>query len=256
MPPADDPGPKGPTLSAVLPCHEEAANIDAVVDALFIAASACDAIPLEILLVCTLAGRDGTLERARALAARDRRVRVVTQGRSPAGYGGAIRLGVAAARAPWVVLLDADGQLDPTELHRLWALRGPRTAVLGVRADRHDSSARRLASRVYARVARWALPDLPFATDPDCAFKLLPRAGIEAARLRSTSGAVNLELLAQLHARGYGWIERPVTHRARVAGTARFERTVGPLGAMPRPGAALEVLRDVAALGVRRFMPS
>ena len=67
---------------------------------------------------------------------------------------------------------------------------------------------------------------------------------------------MNLELLAGLHAAGFAWVEVPVTHRPRRAGTARFEVAAGPLGGLPRPSAALEVLRDVLALGVRRFVRS
>jgi len=243
-----------PELSAVLPCHEEAANLERVVTALSAAAEDCGVRSMEVLLVSTVAARDGTPEVARALARQDARLRVIDQGRTPAGYGGAVRLGLAAARAPWVLLLDADGQLDAAELPRLWPLRGPRTAVIGVRSPRRDSWARRLAGSVYRRGARWALGGLPAVQDPDCAFKLLPRAPIEPERLRSTSGAVNLELLANLHARGFTWREVPVTHHPRRAGSARFELALGPFTGLPRPAAAFELLRDVAALSVRRLV--
>lgn len=250
----EDLAPGAPELSVVLPCHEEAANLERTVAALRAATEACDLRSLEVLLVSTVAARDGTPELARALAKGDGRLRVLDQGRTPAGYGGALRLGLAAARAPWILVLDADGQLDPTELPRLWRLRGPRTAVLGVRSPRRDSWARRLAGSAYRRGARWALGGVPAVEDPDCAFKLLPRAAVEPERLRSTSGAVNLEILASLHARGFTWVEVPVTHLPRRAGKARFELDIGPFAGLPRPGAALEILCDVVALSVRRLV--
>ncbi|MCC6557008.1 MAG: glycosyltransferase [Polyangiaceae bacterium] len=245
-----------PELSAVLPCHEEAENLEGVVTALCAAAGACGIRSMEVLLVCARAARDGTPALARALSARDARVRVIDQGRTPPGYGGAVRLGLGAARAPWVLLLDADGQLDPGELGRLWPLRAPLRAVIGVRSPRRDAAARRVAGHAYRSVARWALPGLPAVQDPDCAFKLLPRAAIDPERLRLTSGGLNLELLAAMHDRGATWVEVPVTHRPRRAGIARFEVTAGPLSGLPRPGAALELLRDVVALASRRLVRS
>jgi glycosyltransferase involved in cell wall biosynthesis len=249
-------GDEAPELSAILPCHEEAANLEGVVAALESGAQQCGVRFLEVLLVCSRAARDGTPEVARALAVDDARLRVLQQGPTPAGYGGALKLGLQHARAPWVLILDADGQLDPSELPLLWHRRGPRTAVLGVRSSRSDSWPRRLAGNAYRRSARWALGRLPRVADPDCAFKLFPREAVDSERLRSTSGAVNLELLASLHARGVAWAEVPVTHHPRRAGKGRFEVALGPLHGLPRPGAALELLHDVVALRLRRLVGS
>ncbi|MCC6523745.1 MAG: glycosyltransferase [Polyangiaceae bacterium] len=253
---APDPAPPAepPELSAVLPCHEEAENLADTLDAVLAGAAAAGVRTLEVVLVCTDRARDGTPALARARAARDPRVRVVTQGRVPAGYGGAVRLGLAAARAPWVLLCDADGQLDPRELPRLWSLHGSQTAVFGVRTPRRDSGARRLAARAYRAAATLALAGLAVPVDPDCALKLLPRAPLVAARLRATSGAVNLELVAALARRGVGWVEVPVTHRPRRAGTPRFELERGPFAGLPRPSAALELLGDVVRLAGRRLV--
>jgi dolichol-phosphate mannosyltransferase len=249
-------GDGAPELSAILPCHEEAANLERVVAALDVGARQSGVRALEVLLVCSLAARDATPEVARALAAKDARLRVIQQGQTPAGYGGALRLGLEHAHAPWVLILDADGQLDPSELPLLWHQRAPCTAVLGVRSTRSDSWPRRLAGTAYRRSACWALGRLPRVADPDCAFKLFPREAVDPERLRSTSGAVNLELLASLHARGLAWVEVPVTHLPRRAGKGRFEVTLGPLHGLPRPAAALELLHDVVALRLRRLVGS
>ncbi|MBI4954146.1 MAG: glycosyltransferase [Myxococcales bacterium] len=252
--PGRTPPAEPPELSAILPCHEEAENLADALGAVLAGAETAGVRALEVVLVCTDRARDGTPALARALALGDARVRVISQGRAPAGYGGAVRLGLAAARAPWVLLCDADGQLDPLELPRLWALRGAGTAVFGVRTPRRDSGARRLAARAYRAAATLALAGIAVPGDPDCALKLLPRAPLAAARLRATSGAVNLELVAALARRGVGWVEVPVTHRPRRAGTPRFELRRGPFAGMPRPSAALEVLGDVVHLAGRRLV--
>ena len=240
-----------PHLSVVLPCHEEANNLAPVVSALSVAAANASIASLEVLLVCSRAARDGTLRLAHALAAEDGRLRVVEQGARPRGYGGALRLGLAAARAPFVLLLDADGQLDPAELGCLWPLRGERRAVVGVRTERRDALARVVASRMYRAIARRLVPAAGAASDPDCAFKLLPMAAVDLRTLAATSGAVNLELLAGLRDAGCELVEVPVTHRPRQSGTARFELS-GAFAGWPRPAAALEMLRDVVALAWRR----
>jgi glycosyltransferase involved in cell wall biosynthesis len=56
------------------------------------------------------------------------------------GYGAALRTGLAAAREPWCVFLDGDGQVDPLELPRLVTAVGDADIVAGYRAARADPS--------------------------------------------------------------------------------------------------------------------
>jgi hypothetical protein len=87
----------------------------------------------------------------------------------------------------------------------------------------------------------------------DCAFKLLRRELLNGPPLRSKTGAVNAEIVARALGAGGRLEQLPVTHRARLAGTARFQTR---LGALPRPRETLSILGDVAALAGRRFVQS
>jgi peptidoglycan/xylan/chitin deacetylase (PgdA/CDA1 family)/GT2 family glycosyltransferase len=66
---------------------------------------------------------DGTAAVAEHAARRDSRIRVV---RGPhAGVGAARNRGLAEARAPWLLFLDADDWLEPTHLERTTGATGP-----------------------------------------------------------------------------------------------------------------------------------
>jgi len=92
-----------PTLSVVIPVHNEAAHIGATIDAL-VAALEADGFEAELVLVDD-GSTDGSGETARA-AARDRLpVRIIDQPNR--GRFEARRAGLAAAKAELVLLLDA-----------------------------------------------------------------------------------------------------------------------------------------------------
>jgi glycosyltransferase involved in cell wall biosynthesis len=63
---------------------------------------------------------DGTWERLQAWPARDGRVRLARHPQNR-GKGAAVRSGLALARAPVVVVQDADLEYDPTDFARLLA---------------------------------------------------------------------------------------------------------------------------------------
>jgi glycosyltransferase involved in cell wall biosynthesis len=135
------------------------------------------------------------------------------------GYGAALRSGFAAARCEWVFFTDADGQFDPKELAELLPHAASHDAVLGWRRNREDNGLRKVNTWLWAVVVR-AVVGLR-VRDPDCAFKLLRRARVEALGPLTTGGAVtSTELLVKLQRTGVTWVEVPVTHRPRLAGRA------------------------------------
>jgi glycosyltransferase involved in cell wall biosynthesis len=99
------PGPVA-SISVVIPARNEAANIGWVLRRL-------PACVDEVVLVD---GRstDGTVDIAREI--RPDLVVVTDSGR---GKGAALRLGFAAATCDWVVMIDADGSMDPEEIELL-----------------------------------------------------------------------------------------------------------------------------------------
>jgi glycosyltransferase involved in cell wall biosynthesis len=94
------------TVSVVIPARNEARNIAWVLNR----------IPAFVDEVVLVDGRsnDGTIDVARMV--RPDIVVVSDRGR---GKGDAMRVGAAAARGSFVVLMDADGSMDPLEIERL-----------------------------------------------------------------------------------------------------------------------------------------
>lgn len=243
-------------ISAVLPCYEEAEILAHVVQGLTAVLAEVTA-RWEILLVTAAAAGDGTPALARRLAAGAEPIRCVVQPAGDPGYGRAVALGVAAARYDWLLLMDADGQLDPREVPRLTGRARPAHGdpvsglIVGYRAPRRDPWPRRAAGAVYSRVVSTLL-GIDGVRDVDCAFKLVERKWLGTAPLQSRTGAVNAELLSRALDRGAPLRELAVSHHARRTGQARFEMRLGILSHLPHPVEVWAILRDVAALWAQR----
>src|SRR5882757_456803 len=102
-------------LSVVVPCLNEADNIDAVYEE--IRAELGRYGDLEILFVDD-GSTDATLARIRSLAERDHGVSYVSFTRI-FGLEAAFSAGYRYVRNPWMLHLDADLQFPPAEAHRL-----------------------------------------------------------------------------------------------------------------------------------------
>lgn len=234
-------------ISAILPVYEEAAVLPGLVSRVDAALRAAAPTAREIVLVVSEAARDGTLWLAEELAATDPGVRLVRQPVADPGYGRALALGVAAARQPWLWLLDADGQLDPADLPRFVAAAAEADVVVGRRVVRADRLPRRLAGRLYSAVGQ-RLMGVRGGHDVDCGFKLLRRAVLGPEPLRSRTGVVNLEILSRAVRRAARIVEVPVSHHPRPTGRSRFEAGLG----LPAPREVLSILSDIAALRRRQ----
>ncbi len=94
------------------------------------------------------------------------------------GQSIAVRTGVLAARAEWIVTLDGDGQNDPGDipafLHILERSDPDLKLIMGNRKLRRDSWVRRISSRIANGTRRWMLGD--DTPDTGCGIKLFHRA--------------------------------------------------------------------------------
>ena len=220
-------------LTIVLPCFGEADNLAEAVRCATAAAERC-ALTHEIVIV-----DDGSMDQTTAvaggLAARDGRVRLVVHGEHR-GYGEALRSGIAAARMPWVLLIDADLQYDVGELGDFLPLARSADLVVGWRIVPQGPVGRRFGDALWVRVLRAAL-ELP-VRDVDCAFRLVRRDLLSRIDLRARGALVGSELVVKSRAAGARVAEVPVHHRVRVAGRQT--------GAGPRLAAG--TARELAAL--------
>lgn len=208
-----DPPDTLPGLSIVLPCRDEADNIEAMVeDACAAARRVADAF--EVVVVDD-GSTDATLSIARALAERSRQVQVVVHSVNR-GYGAAVRSGFDAARMPWVFLTDADRQFDLTQLDGFIPAAASADAIVGRRVHRADPLARRAAARAWNALVG-NLFDLPIH-DVDCAFKLLRADLLRSFELTADGAMISTELVVRLIRAGARIEERDVVHMRRTAG--------------------------------------
>jgi glycosyltransferase involved in cell wall biosynthesis len=200
-------------LTIVLPCFDEAENLaDAVRHATLVAERY--AAEHEIVVVDD-GSTDATLSVAGTLASHDPRVRLIVHSDN-LGYAAALRTGIAAAREPWVLLIDADLQFDIGELAAFLPVAPTSDLVVGWRILAQGPIGRRLGGAVWSAITRAAL-DLP-VRDPDCAFRLARRELLDQLDLHAGGALFGAELVAKSAAGGARVTEVPVHHRIRVAG--------------------------------------
>jgi glycosyltransferase involved in cell wall biosynthesis len=142
------------SLSIVVPAFNEATSIEATLeDALDVGPRV--ARDLEVL-VCNDGSSDETGERAKAIAARDPRVRVLDRVANR-GIEASLRALYASARCEWVFLMSADRQWPMTALLDL-ARAAERGAdfVIGARSNKREvyTPYRQLVSWGYERIVR------------------------------------------------------------------------------------------------------
>jgi len=220
-------------LSIVLPCHDEAENVERTIDEAT-AAGELVADAHEILVVDD-GSTDATREIAAARAAEDPRVRVLVHDVNR-GYGAAVRTGFAAARLEWIFLTDGDLQFDMTELTRFVPLAPSSDIVAGYRVHRADPPHRLLNAAAWNFLVRRTF-DLP-VRDVDCAFKLMRRELVQSLPLTADGAMVSTELIARSAQAGARFAQLGVHHRPRAAGR--------PSGASPR--VVLRAFRELRAV--------
>lgn len=103
-------------VAVVVPAYNAEATIGRAVESVLTQRGV--AVELVVVDDCS---RDATLERVHALAAADPRVQALPQPHNQ-GPAAARNAAIAATRAPWIALLDADDFMAPTRLAALLAL--------------------------------------------------------------------------------------------------------------------------------------
>jgi dolichol-phosphate mannosyltransferase len=222
-----------PQLSLVVPVYNESGNI------LPLAEASVDVLramgrPFEIILV-----NDGSTDSTAAeIAEAHTRWPECRELRMAKNSGQALALltGLNAARGEFLLMMDGDGQNDPRDYPALLALveSGQVDLACGWRVERHDSTLRRIMSRV-ANVVRGAILK-DGVHDSGCQLRVMRREVREAF--------FPMELMqsfipALAVAAGFRVGETPVRHHARKYGDSKYG-----LGRLWwRPAVAMLVLR-------------
>jgi glycosyltransferase involved in cell wall biosynthesis len=134
------------------------------------------------------------------------------------GKSAALAAGFDHARGATIVTIDGDGQDDPADIPVLLeALDGGFDLVGGWKRDRRDPLTRRIASRLFNRVARrFTGVDMH---DMNSGFKAYRE---ECAHSLDVYGEMHRFLPALAAQQGWRVTEVPVNHRARSFGSSRF----------------------------------
>ena len=233
-------GARVPALTYFFPAHNEAENIEALVDEALVTLPEL-AETFEVIAVDD-GSRDGTAGIADRLAGAHPGVVRVVHHPVNRGYGAALRSGFAAASYPLIAFTDGDRQFRVADLGRLLArAEAPDRpdVVAGYRLRRADPTIRLVYARTYRACLRlfFGLP----VRDVDCACKLFRREALEGIRLESGGAFLSAELLIKVRARGRRIAEVGVPHHPRTAGQAS--------GADPR--VIMRAVRDFWRLRLR-----
>jgi dolichol-phosphate mannosyltransferase len=216
----------------VLPTYDERQNLEPIVRAIRSELDRC--APDHTVLVVDDSSPDGTGDLADALAAADRRVRVLHRP-SKEGLGKAYVAGFRMALAQGAALvleMDADFSHDPAHLPQMLEAARGADLVLGSRyveggAVRNWGPVRRLISRGGCLYAR-AVLSVP-VQDLTGGFKCFRREVLEALDLdsvRSQGYAFQVELTYRALQMGFRVAEVPIVFTDRRVGASKMSRRI------------------------------
>lgn len=201
-------------FSVVVPFHNEGAVAFAVVDELCRSLEALN-LRWEAILVDD-GSSDQTGSELHRAAARWPACRIVTLARNQ-GQGRALYEGFAACRGELIGMMDGDGQNVPGDFGKLLALLGRADLVVGIRGERNDSWARRIASRIANTIRGRVLGDR--VRDAGCALKVFRW---EVSRAFVPIAMLNPFMPALAVAHGFRLAQVAVGHRPRRAGASHY----------------------------------
>jgi glycosyltransferase involved in cell wall biosynthesis len=225
------------SISAFIPCYNDAATIVAMVNATLRTIEVLG-VDGEVIVV-----NDGSTDSSQQvlddLLGVEPRLRVIRH-ETNRGYGAALRSGFAAATRQWIFYTDGDGQFDPTELAALVHNASVDVDVVqGYKISRADGLVRQVVGETYRRAVSTVF-GLQIH-DTDCDFRLIRGSLLDRILLEHSSGAICVELVRKLQDAGATFVEVPVHHYPRVHGKSQFFT----------PGRVARTLRDLVVLRSR-----
>ncbi|MBV8195445.1 MAG: glycosyltransferase [Candidatus Dormibacteraeota bacterium] len=215
--------PAAPALSVVVPVYNEGEN---VVPTLRGVVEKVHARPLEVLVVHDM-DEDTTVPVVKRLQSEmpELRLHRNTDGR---GVLNAIKSGLAAARAPYVLVTMGDGSDDAGDIDSMYELaQGGADVVAGSRYMRGGRQLggpllKRTMSRAAGLSLHW-FGGLP-VHDATSNFRMYSKRLLDRVTIESTGGfELGIELTVKAYMLGLRVAEVPTTWRDRTAGTSNFK---------------------------------
>jgi len=208
-----------PAVSLALPAYNEQENIARVVgDAR--QALIAQGRRWEIVVIDNCS-TDGTRAAVAALAAEDKRIRLVAHEENRL-YSGSCATALRECRGRFVAIMDSDGQCTADDLPRFLAkLESGTNLVMGWRSPRHDPFSRKAMSLVFNALGklwlRYPLHDL------NCGFRMFDRRFADAARIAHRINMSNPELYVRAINAGLRVDEIVVRHFPRRGGVSSHD---------------------------------
>jgi glycosyltransferase involved in cell wall biosynthesis len=206
----------GPDLSIVVPVYNEIDNIDPLIDRV---CTTLDGVGLSWEFLAVDDGStDGSGERLDEMAKSEERIRVL-HFQENCGQSAGLDAGFKNARGRLVALLDADLQTYPEDLPKLIEMLESEKldAVVGIRAERHDTGWKRFSSRFANGVRnRLTREDIQ---DTGCPIKVFRAEAIRSVKIFT---GMHRFLPTLLRMEGFTIMQVPVRHTARTAGTSKY----------------------------------
>ncbi len=199
-------------LSVIVPTYNEVDTIGEVLQRV-----RAVELPLEREIILVDDGStDGTREIIAAEAASDDVIALFHPRNR--GKGAAVRSGIAQATGDWLIIQDADLELDPADYARLLSpvLAGQAQVVYGSRF-RYGYGSLPLRQRFGNAFLTW-LTNLLYGarlTDMETCYKLLPTEVMQGIGIRANRFEIEPEITAKLLKRGYHIHEVPISYRYR-----------------------------------------
>jgi glycosyltransferase involved in cell wall biosynthesis len=198
-------------LTIVLPVYNEEKNIELVMQKL---ASWYDASTDTISIIFV---DDGSTDHSalllKAICNQYAYVLCVTH-ETNKGYGAAVRTGLDAASTEWIGFMDSDDQFEPSDFNLLIKHANTFDAVAGYRANRADSTKRKVFAWGYGLLSQIILG--VWKRDMNCAMKIMKRSVWTTVRPTvSTGGIFNAELFFNSKQHNVAWKQVPVPHYPR-----------------------------------------
>ncbi len=202
-------------ISAVLPAHNEEANIEQAVSELQDVLGVISTDDTYEVIVVNDGSTDRTGEIVDKMGELDPRVKLITH-ETNLGYGQAVKTGLQAVSLDYLFFNDYDMQFYVSELERLVPHLDRADVVCGYRIERQDEFKRRFFAASWNYLVR-VLFYVP-VRDIDCAFKIFRREALDGLEIESMGALINTELMVKLGRSGYGVAEVGVNHFPRVGG--------------------------------------
>jgi len=206
-------------LSVVLPMYNESGNVLPLLTEI---QAALKKHPQFEIIVVDDGSTDSTLSELQQTKQKIPELQIVKHSRN-LGQSVGVVSGVLAAKNPWIITLDGDGQNDPADILKMAEIASnnlrqySQILIAGHRVDRKDTGWKKFGSRFANNIRRKFLRD--DCPDSGCGLKLFQR---DVFLQIPHFNHLHRFLPALFKRAGAQVINVPVGHRARTRGTSKY----------------------------------